>query len=119
MEVLVIGYVWPEAVSSAAGSRMVQLLEFFISTGATVTFATTASPTPWKFDIEAMGISSTQIELNNPSFDGFLENLNPGLVVFDRFMMEEQFGWRVSKICPDAIKVLDTEDLHFLRNFRE
>ena len=119
MKVLVIGYVWPEAVSSAAGSRMVQLLEFFISTGATVTFATTATPTPWRFDIEAMGISTTQIELNNPSFDVFLENLNPGLIVFDRFMMEEQFGWRVSKTCPDAIKVLDTEDLHFLRNFRE
>ncbi|MEP6261873.1 MAG: glycosyltransferase [Gillisia sp.] len=119
MEVLVIGYVWPEAASSAAGSRMVQLLDFFISTGATVTFATTASPTSWVDDLKAMGISTQQIELNNPSFDVFLENLNPGLVVFDRFMMEEQFGWRVSKICPDALKVLDTEDLHFLRNFRE
>lgn len=119
MEVLVIGYVWPEAVSSAAGSRMVQLLEFILSTGSTVTFATTATPTPWKFDIEAMGISTALIELNNPSFDGFLKDLNPGLVVFDRFMMEEQFGWRVSKTCPGAIKVLDTEDLHFLRNFRE
>ena len=119
MEVLVIGYVWPEPSSSAAGSRMVQLLEFFISTGATVTFATTATPTPWIFDIEGMGISTTQIELNNPSFDVFLENLKPGIVVFDRFMMEEQFGWRVNKTCPDALKVLDTEDLHFLRNFRE
>ena len=119
MEVLVIGYVWPEPASSAAGSRMVQLLEYFLSTGATVTFATTATPTPWIFNIEAMGISTTQIALNNPSFDVFLENLNPELVVFDRFMMEEQFGWRVSKTCPNAIKILDTEDLHFLRNFRE
>lgn len=119
MEVLVIGYVWPEPASSAAGSRMIQLLEYFLSTGATVTFATTSTPTPWVYDLDVMGISTSQIALNNPSFDVFLENLNPELVVFDRFMMEEQFGWRVSKTCPAAIKVLDTEDLHFLRNFRE
>jgi hypothetical protein len=30
-------------------------------------------------------------------------------------MMEEQFGWRVSENCPDAIRLLDTEDLHCLR----
>jgi len=33
-------------------------------------------------------------------------------------MMEEQFGWRVDKFSPDSIKILDTEDLHFLRNYR-
>jgi len=45
--------------------------------------------------------------------------LNPEIVVFDRFLTEEQFGWRVDKNCPDAIKILNTEDLHFLRNARE
>ena len=34
-------------------------------------------------------------------------------------MMEEQFGWRIDKICPDALKILDTEDLHFLRDARQ
>jgi glycosyltransferase involved in cell wall biosynthesis len=38
--------------------------------------------------------------------------------MFDRFMMEEQFGWRVDKFCPDALKILDTEDLQCLRNAR-
>jgi hypothetical protein len=28
-------------------------------------------------------------------------------VVFDRFMMEEQFGWRVSET-PEAFRLLDT-----------
>ena len=119
MQVLVIGYVWPEPDSSAAGSRMIQILEYFLSTGYTVSFATTASPSHWTSNLDAMGILTSQIELNNSNFDFYLKGLNPDLVIFDRFMIEEQFGWRVTKTCPDAIKILDTEDLHFLRNFRE
>jgi len=34
-------------------------------------------------------------------------------------MTEEQFGWRVTENCPDAIKILDTEDLHCLRAARQ
>jgi hypothetical protein len=44
--------------------------------------------------------------------------MNPSVVLFDRFMMEEQFGWRVSENCPDAIRLLD-EDLHCLRVARQ
>jgi len=40
-------------------------------------------------------------------------------VLFDRFITEEQFGWRVAEQCPNALRVLDTEDLHFLRKARE
>ena len=35
------------------------------------------------------------------------------------FITEEQFGWRVAENCPDAIRLLDTEDLHFLRKARQ
>jgi hypothetical protein len=45
------------------------------------------------------------------------EELNPSVVLFDRFMMEEQFGWRVN--CPNALRLLDTEDLHCLRVARQ
>ncbi|MFN4763571.1 glycosyltransferase [Gillisia sp. Q332] len=117
--VLVIGYVWPEPNSTAAGSRMMQLLEFFISEGFSVTFATTASESIHRANLESLNISIIPIKLNDSSFDVFLKDLQPQMVVFDRFMMEEQFGWRVHAICPDALKILDTEDLHFLRNFRE
>jgi glycosyltransferase involved in cell wall biosynthesis len=34
-------------------------------------------------------------------------------------MMEEQYGWRVMENCPNALRILDTEDLHFLRKARE
>ena len=117
--ILVIGYVWPEPNSSAAGTRMIQLLEFFLCEGYNVTFATTASETVHIADLKILGIKTVKIQLNNSSFDEFIQSLQPEIVVFDRFLMEEQYGWRVSNICPNAIKILDTEDLHFLRNFRE
>jgi glycosyltransferase involved in cell wall biosynthesis len=34
-------------------------------------------------------------------------------------MIEEQFGWRVTENCPQAIRLLDTEDLHCLRTARQ
>jgi glycosyltransferase involved in cell wall biosynthesis len=33
-------------------------------------------------------------------------------------MIEEQFGWRVAQHCPNALRLLDTEDLHCLRAAR-
>ncbi len=117
--ILVIGYVWPEPNSSAAGTRMLQLLDFFQAEGYSVCFGTTAAESIHIEDLKILGIKTVKIELNNSSFDAFIKDLQPEIVVFDRFMMEEQFGWRVSNTCPEALKILDTEDLHFLRNFRE
>jgi hypothetical protein len=45
--------------------------------------------------------------------------LDPDIVVFDRFMTEEQFGWRVEEQCPNALRVLETSDLHCLREARQ
>ncbi len=119
MQALIIGYVWPEPASSAAGRRMIQLIEFLLYNEYIVTFSTPASRTPFIEDLELMGIKTVPIAVNDPGFDNFIVNLKPSLVMFDRFMMEEQFGWRVAKVCPDAIRILDTEDLHFLRKSRE
>ena len=117
-KLLIIGYVWPEPASSAAGARMMQLIEFFQKEDYQITFATTARDTDNKIDLNSLDIHTEKIKLNDPEFDVFLEELNPDIVLFDRFMIEEQFGWRVDNVCPEAIKVLDTEDLHFLRNAR-
>lgn len=116
---LVIGYVWPEPKSSAAGKRMMQLLELFLSRGYELLFASTASESPYQVDLTSLGIRTAKIELNSSSFDTFLKELKPDLVLYDRFMMEEQFGWRVRQICPQTLQVLDTEDLHFLRKARQ
>ncbi|MDG5492092.1 glycosyltransferase [Psychroserpens sp. SPM9] len=116
---LIIGFVWPEPKSSAAGSRMLQLIAFFQSEGYQITFASACAKSDNAFDLSSISVETVPIKLNHSSFDEFVSNLNPELVLFDRFMTEEQFGWRVSEQCPNAIKVLDTEDLHFLRRARQ
>ena len=118
-KLLVIGYVWPEPSSSAAGSRMIQLLEFFRDEGWQITFASTAKETSHMAELEPFGFETVPIKLNDQGFDKFLRKLDPQMVLFDRFMAEEQFGWRVQAGAPDAIRVLDMEDLHCLRYGRQ
>ena len=117
--VLFIGFVWPEANSSAAGSRMMQLIRYFKDLGAKITFASAAKPGSHPSDLRALGVDNVSIKLNDSSFDDFIKTLQPEAVVFDRYMTEEQFGWRVAESCPDSIRILDTEDLHSLRAVRE
>lgn len=116
---LILGFVWPEPKSSAAGSRMMQLIDLFAAANYNITFASTAQNLEFSEDLTRIGISVKSIELNSSSFDEFIKELNPEIVLFDRFMVEEQFGWRVSECCPDALKILDTEDLHCLRQARQ
>ncbi len=116
--ILVIGLTWPEPDSSAAGSRMMQLLAIFKSENWTITFASPAQETPFSVQLAKEGIITARIKPNDESFAIFLKEQNPTVVLFDRFIMEEQFGWRVAEVCPQALRILDTEDLHFLRKAR-
>lgn len=116
--VLVIGYVWPEPNSSAAGTHMMSLLNLFKKQDWRVIFATPAQRSDHMVDLSQFGIESNAITLNDSSFDRYLEDVSPDIVMFDRFMMEEQFGWRVRKCAPNAMTILDTEDLQCLRNAR-
>jgi hypothetical protein len=116
---LIIGFVFPEPASSAAGTRMLQLIDLFKMQGFKITFASPASDSEFAFDLEKIGVQKVSIVLNDASFDDFASELNPNVVLFDRFMMEEQFGWRISENCPQAIRILDTEDLHCLRLARQ
>ena len=117
-KVLIIGHGLPQPQSTGAGVYMNQLIDLFLEWECEVQFASTAEAPDHGVLIEK-SIPYTQIELNSDSFDVFIKELNPEIVVFDRFMTEEQYSWRVKEHCPDAIRVLDTEDLHFLRAHRE
>jgi len=96
-----------------------QLIGLFREENYQITFASTATISEKTADLESQHISIKNILLNDSSFDGFVKELNPEIVIFDRYITEEQFGWRVSENCPKALKILDTEDLHFLRKVRE
>ena len=112
--VVIIGAVIPEPASTGAGIRMMQLMKFFLENNYKISFLSAAQ----NFEFSEK-INVIPIELNNSSFDEKLKALNPDIVVYDRFLTEEQFGSRVHEACPDAMIILDTEDLQFLRKARE
>ena len=117
-KLLVIGYVWPEPNSSAAGSRMMQLIDIFKNQDYKVTYASPAQESEHMIDLDVLDIQKISIELNDSSFDDYVKELSPDIVLFDRFMMEEQFSWRVEMQCPLALRILETVDLHCLRYAR-
>ena len=114
-KILIIGTVWPEPNSTAAGNRMLQIIEQFQIQKFEVIFACAAAIGEFSFDLKSINVEMVAIELNNSSFDDFILELKPEIVIFDRFMIEEQFGWRIAENLPNCLKILDTEDLHFVR----
>ncbi|MCX2719590.1 glycosyltransferase [Lentiprolixibacter aurantiacus] len=118
-KLLIIGHSWPEPKATAAGVRMMQLIDYFLELKWELTFACTSAKSDKAADLNALGVSFVPIGLNDEQFDVFLKNLNPDVALFDRYITEEQFGWRVAETLPHCVRVLDTEDLHSLRIARE
>ncbi|MFV8782993.1 glycosyltransferase [Microbulbifer sp. SA54] len=112
---LLIAKQWPEPNSTAAGRRTLDILDLLAEAGYAIEIASPAQPTPFQ---AKTGYGEHQIEVNDTSFDDWVRVLNPALVIYDRFMMEEQFGWRVREQCPHAVTLLDTSDFHSLREAR-
>ena len=115
---LIIGQTFPEPSTTAAGIRMMQLISFFEEQKYHIVFSTTASTSEKSVSFMDSQIEVKTIKLNDKGFNDFIKKLNPSIVLFDRFITEEKFGWRVAEYCPEAIRILDTEDLHFLRKAR-
>ncbi len=118
LNLLMIGSVWPEPESSGAGLRMMQYIQLFRQQDWSVTFASTAADSEFMADLEKLSVRRVTVAVNDSGFDDFIAKLQPDIVLFDRFSMEEQFGWRVENVCPNALRVLETIDLHCLREAR-
>lgn len=69
--------------------------------------------------LESRGIRTTRLLPNDSAFDSYISDYKSDIVCFDRFMIEEQFSWRVREHAPEALRVLDTVDLHSLRRERQ
>lgn len=118
LRVLIIGLVWPEPTSSAAGWRMLQLIDELKKISNDIHFASAASKSVSSHPLDELDVVTHDIVLNDSSFNDFIADLLPDIVVYDRFITEEQFGWRVKQLFPNIVSVLDTEDLHFVRRAR-
>ncbi|MEW4983533.1 MAG: glycosyltransferase [Cycloclasticus sp.] len=119
MKLLIIASLWPEPTSSAAGRRMVDLIKLFHAQGWALTYACTAAASDHCYPLESLNIRQQTIAVNDSAFDVFISELSPDIVLYDRFMVEEQFSWRVEKHCPNAMSMLETSDLHCLRHGRQ
>ncbi len=118
-DVFIFGLQYPEPKSTAAGSRMLQLMALFQALKYNIHFASAQPSTMFSENLNTQQIKTYTAQLNDKSTRDLLAKIQPQIVLFDRFITEEQFGWMVDETCPDALKILDTEDLHFLRENRE
>ena len=75
---------------------MLQLITSFLSKDWRVTFGTVSHKNPNSIDLSKLGVQEVRLELNSTSFNEFITDLKPTIVIFDRFITEEQFGWRVA-----------------------
>lgn len=116
---LIIAPIWPEPVSSAAGTHMLQIIRALQHTRWHIHFASTAEQSPHSVPLDSLNITTHHIQVNDSGFDTWISGLCPDIVIFEHFSMEEQFGWRTEKQCPDAMRILHTVDLHFLRQARQ
>jgi len=119
MKTVLISTVWPEPTSSAAGVRTLQLLLFCQRAGFDTLVISPSQSNSFRTALDEQGFKTLQIPANDSSFDRAILEFKPELVIFDRFLMEEQFGARVQENAPEALRVIDTQDLHFLRKSRE
>ena len=116
--ILILGLVWPEPQSTGASVRIMEYITLFQAQDWDITFACAATKNQASDTLETLGIHTQEVALNCSSFDDFIADLKPDIVIFDRFMMEEQFGWRVANTCPNALRIIETIDLHCLREAR-
>jgi glycosyltransferase involved in cell wall biosynthesis len=126
MNLLYLCQVWPEFHSSAASSRTLQILQLFKEKGWNVWVLSDAMPNPAKCHLENLGYTCFRTRQNTDDLHQLLSNelsnaieTKNNVVFFDRFSTEEKFSFIVKKILPNALHVLDTIDLHFLRGARQ
>jgi len=113
-------YVWPEPRSSAAGVRTRELIAILQRNGWQVSAVSPSGLGPYRDELNALGVQTITCDPNDsPPTEAALSALSPDLVIYDRFVMEEQFGWRARALWPSAVQVVDTQDLHSLRRARE
>ncbi len=113
-------YVWPEPRSSAAGVRTRELMRVLLAQHWRVTAVSPSGQSAHRKELDDLGISTLSCDPNSsPATESALRSLSPSLVIYDRFVMEEQFGWRARALWPEALHVVDTQDLHSVRRARE
>lgn len=119
MKILLAPYVWPESSASAAGLRTDLVLEALLEAQFSVECISFCRSNPARERLETLGIRTHIVDPNDSAqAEAVIRRVSPDVVIFDRFVMEEQWGWRVKEWAPEAIRVIDMQDFHALRKSR-
>ncbi len=97
-------------------------IHLFLGMGYSVTLVSPSnlkSENEWGMVNLPQGVEMLQLPLNRESIQDELKKISPEIVMFDRFFLEEQYGPHVYSACPDALILMETQDLHFVRRARE
>jgi glycosyltransferase involved in cell wall biosynthesis len=119
---LIFSTVWPEPDSSAAGVRQMHWIDLLLRDFEKVSLISPAKPKQeqdWGRVEIPDRVEFLPMPLNDWSMVTMLKDLNPELVLFDRFILEEQYGAMVYEAIPQALVLMETQDLHFVRRARE
>jgi glycosyltransferase involved in cell wall biosynthesis len=116
---LILVTVWPEPESSAAGWRVGNMIDTLKDAGFSVTIASPSRENEFSERLKSQDVAVQPIAINDSAFDAWIAQAGFALAILDRFIIEEQFGWRIQEHSPATVRVLDTEDLHFLRRARQ
>jgi uncharacterized ferritin-like protein (DUF455 family) len=110
---------WPQIKTTAASLRSLALIKYFTQQGFRVACVSTNKDNSYAQELRDAGIEVAPVRLNSNDFEGCLSRWNPSIVLFDTFILEEQFGWRTHCSLPQAMRVLDMQDFHALRLHRQ
>lgn len=116
--ILITPYVWPELTSSASALRTEGIFTACEKAGWKVSVLSSARPNEWMERLRKRGFEVASFDPNDSSVEAWLQKQNPDVAIFDRFVTEEQWAWRIQKLFPNTVRILDTSDLHFLRRNR-
>eukprot|EP01135_Chromosphaera_perkinsii_P004734 Nk52_evm6s295 gene=Nk52_evmTU6s295 len=123
--ILFVCPVWPEEGSTASAFRTLSLVEAARRhRNWKVSVASPAKAGIPCSVLKEQGVDVFQclpnVSEESPNcLSNHLSSFKPSMVVFDRFYMEEMFGWLVREKAPNASRIVDTQDIHFLRSARE
>lgn len=119
MKLVLFSYVWPEPYSSAAGTRTLSILKALKDAGWKISLISPSASNPAKDLAQGLGYDCFEAQANDSGVQDLLKQIDPDYVIFDRFVLEEQFSFHVKIAIPNAMRIIDTQDLHFLRISRQ
>ena len=126
---LVLSNLYPQPSASAAGVRTSYLLRQLChdSDWESVHYVTGANSTAASNNNETVeeltnkGVSFHTIPPNQSlNMKKLLQDIDTvSLVIFDRFYAEEAYSFNIYNHCPEAVRVVDMQDMHSLRQGRK